>query len=407
MGNTREKRRDKKGRILRTGESQRADGRYAFVYQDVFGKSKFLYSWKLESTDSLPAGKRQCIALREKEKGVMRDIASGIATNGGNYTVFSLVSRYVSQKKGRRKKTNASYDYNLNLLKKEDFGHIRIDKVKTFDAKQFFIKLQQDGKAFNTIRTIRSVIKPAFQMAVDEDLIRKNPFLFDLKDVVYDDSIVREALSKEQEEAFLTFVKNDKRFCVYYDEVYILFNTGIRISEFAGLTPLYIDLKNSEIKINHQLHRINSEYFIEEAKSEKGERILPMTTEVRECFERILKKRHNPKVEPVLYDQKGRAYHGFLVLDKNGMPKVSNHWECHFKSMLAKYNKFNKIHISKLTPHVCRHTYCTNMAKAGMNPKSLQYLMGHANITTTLNIYTHLGYVEAKQEVKRVLEQAN
>ena len=72
--NRNQKRRDKKGRILRNGESQRADGRYAFVYTDCFGKQKFLYSWKLESIDPLPAGRRPCQSLREKEKVILRDI---------------------------------------------------------------------------------------------------------------------------------------------------------------------------------------------------------------------------------------------------------------------------------------------------------------------------------------------
>ena len=76
--NRNQKRRDKKGRILRNGESQRADGRYAFVYTDCFGKQKFLYSWKLESIDPLPAGRRPCQSLREKEKAILRDINDGI-----------------------------------------------------------------------------------------------------------------------------------------------------------------------------------------------------------------------------------------------------------------------------------------------------------------------------------------
>ena len=63
-----ERNRNQKRRILRNGESQRADGRYAFVYTDCYGKQKFLYSWKLESTDPLPVGRRPCQSLREKEK---------------------------------------------------------------------------------------------------------------------------------------------------------------------------------------------------------------------------------------------------------------------------------------------------------------------------------------------------
>ena len=53
-------------------------------------------------------------------------------------------------------------------------------------------------------------------------------------------------------------------------------------------------------------------------------------------------------------------------------------------------------------PHVCRHTFCSNMAKSGMNPKTLQYLMGHSDIGVTLNTYTHIGYDDAKEELKRV-----
>lgn len=89
--NRNQKRRDKKGRILRNGESQRADGRYAFVYTDCFGKQKFLYSWKLESTDPLPVGRRPCQSLREKEKAILKDINDGITPYGDNLTVLELV----------------------------------------------------------------------------------------------------------------------------------------------------------------------------------------------------------------------------------------------------------------------------------------------------------------------------
>ena len=51
-----------------------------------------------------------------------------------------------------------------------------------------------------------------------------------------------------------------------------------------------------------------------------------------------------------------------------------------------------KAAMPEITPHVCRHTYCSNMAKSGMNPKTLQYLMGHADIGTTLNVYTHVNF---------------
>ena len=55
-----------------------------------------------------------------------------------------------------------------------------------------------------------------------------------------------------------------------------------------------------------------------------------------------------------------------------------------------------------ITPHVCRHTYCSNQAKAGMYPKTLQYLMGHSDISVTMNTYTHLGLEDAVDEMNRM-----
>ena len=402
-----QKRRDKKGRILRNGESQRTDGRYAFVYTDCFGKQKFLYSWKLESTDPLPAGRRPCKSLREKEKEILKDLDDGVIPYGGNLTVLELVIKYIKQKTGVRHNTEANYKFVINLIRKEDFGAKRIDKVKLSDAKAWLIKLQADGRGYSTIHTVRGVVRPAFQMAVDDDLLRKNPFEFQLCTVVVNDSVTREAITRKQERAFLEFVKNDKHFCKYYEGIYILFKTGLRISEFVGLQKSDIDFEENTIRIDHQLQRKRDmEYIIEETKTLNGERVLPMTREVRECFETIISKRRKPKVEPTVRDKNGKLYHGFLYLDQNDMPMVALHWEKYFQHILTKYNNIYKEELPKITPHVCRHTYCSNMAKSGMNPKTLQYLMGHSDIGVTLNTYTHLGLDDAKEEVERIAAMA-
>lgn len=401
------KRRDKKGRILRNGESQRTDGRYAFVYTDCFGKQKFLYSWKLEPTDSLPAGRRPCKSLREKEKVVLKDIDDGIVPYGGNLTVLELVKKYIGQKTGVRHNTQANYNFVINIIKKEDFGAKRIDKVKLSDAKAWLIKLQADGRGYSTIHSVRGVVRPAFQMAVDDDLLRKNPFEFQLSTVVVNDSVTREAITKRQERAFLEFVKNDKHFCKYYEGIYILFKTGLRISEFVGLQKSDIDFVNDTIRVDHQLQRKRDmEYIIEDTKTPDGERFLPMTKEVRNCFEIIIANRRKPKIEPTVRDKNGKLYHGFLYLDKNDMPMVALHWEKYFQHIITKYNSIYKEELPKVTPHVCRHTYCSNMAKSGMNPKTLQYLMGHSDIGITLNTYTHIGLDDVKEEMERVAAMA-
>lgn len=380
-------RRDNKGRRLFNGESQRKDGKYEYKYQDGWGKRKTVYSWKLIPADKIPIGKHDDISLREKVKQIQKDLNSNIAPDGGNFTVLELVEKYIGTKTGVRHNTRANYKFVVNIIKKEEFGQKRIDKIKPSDAKQWLIKMQQmDGRGYSSIHTIRGVVRPAFQMAVDDDLIIKNPFEFQLNTVVVNDSVTRDAITRKQERDFLEFVKNDKHFCKYYDGIFILFKTGLRISEFVGLTKSNLDFENNRIIVDHQLQRTRSmEYVIEDTKTESGTRMVPMIPEVKECFQRILENRKNPKIEPMV-----EGYSGFLFLDKNGRPMVALHWEKYFQHIREKYNKIYKIQMPKVTPHVCRHTFCSNMAKSGMNPKTLQYIMGHSDIAVTLNVYTHL-----------------
>ena len=226
--------------------------------------------------------------------------------------------------------------------------------MKTSDAKLFLIKLQQeDGKCYSSIHTIRGVLRPAFQMAVDDDILVKNPFGFQLAGVLVNDAVTRKAISKDQMKKFLKFVHDDVLYCKYYEVVYILFHTGMRISEFCGLTLKDIELEN----------------------------------------------RTAPKVEKAI-----DGYSGFLFYDDNGMPLVAMHWQHRFNHMVGRYNDIYRVQMPNITPHVCRHTYCSNMAKSGMNPKTLQYLMGHSDISVTMNVYTHIGFDDAEEELKRMEE---
>ena len=217
--------------------------------------------------------------------------------------MLSLVEKYVFLKIGVRHNTKAAYKTVINILKKNPFGNKRIDKVKLPDAKAWLIKLQQvDGRGYSSIHTIRGVLRPAFQMAENDDLIRKNPFQFELAIVIVNDSVTR------------------------------------------------------------------------------------------------IKNRTAPKVEPII-----KGYTGFLFLDKNDMPMVALYWEKCMQHILEKYNSIYKVQMPKITPHVCRHTFCSNMAKSGMNPKTLQYIMDHSAISVTLNTYTHVNFEDARSELQRVV----
>ena len=368
-------RQDSKRRVLRPGESVRADGKYQYKYH-IDGKPHFVYSWKLEPTDKLTKGKKPCLLLRELEKQVNTDLDLLVNIVDGQMTVCELVDLYLKTKTGVRQSTKQGYVTVQRLLAKED------------------------GKSYSSIHTIRGVLRPAFQMAVDDDILVKNPFGFQLAGVLVNDAVTREAITKDQMRKFLKFVHDDVVYCKYYEVVYILFHTGMRISEFCELTLKDIALETRTVNIDYQLQRTSDmRYIIETTKTDAGTRVLPITEDVAQMFQAIIEERNAPKVEKAV-----DGYSGFLFYDDNGMPLVAMHWQHRFNHMVVRYNDIYRVQLPNITPHVCRHTYCSNMAKSGMNPKTLQYLMGHSDISVTMNVYTHIGFDDAEEELKRMEE---
>ena len=158
-----------------------------------------------------------------------------------------------------------------------------------------------------------------------------------------------------------------------------------------------IDFQKGVVRIERQLTRTrNCEYYIENPKTESGFRQIPMSAEVQRAFHNVIRSRKSPQVEVIV-----GGHTGFLFLDKDGKPKVAGHMEHAMKRIVDNYNKS---HTDKLvvTPHVLRHTFCTEMAQAGMPVKELQYLMGHADANTTMNTYTHMSFEAAKQAFDRI-----
>ena len=380
-----EKRKDNKGRILRTGESQRKDLIYQYRYTDIHGKRQTVYSSDLKE-------------LREKEKEIQKQLNDGIDYAAGKITVIQLLERYISLKQGVRYNTKVGYNFVLNLIKKEDFGYRQIRDIKVSDAQKWIMKLHSDGKGYSTITSVRGVVKPAFQMAYNEDIIRRNPFDFKLADVVPNDSRKRIAMTDEQQKIWMDFIREDKTYCKYYDEFIVLLGTGMRVSEFCGLTKSDLDFENRRIRVDHQLVRERGgKYYVEKTKTECGIRFIPMTDDVYQSLKNILANRRKMKTE-IIVD----GYSGFILIDKDCHPKVALHIENEMRWAMKKYKKLHPEQpLPHITPHVFRHTFCTNMANKGMDIKTLQYLMGHSNPSVTLDVYTHSSF----DSVERAFEQ--
>ena len=206
-------------------------------------------------------------------------------------------------------------------------------------------------------------------------------------------------MTEEQEQALLSFIKTDNVYHKYYDDVLILLKTGLRISELCGLTVADIDFKNEVVIIDHQLLKSKEQgYYIETPKTKSGTRQVPLSKETIQAFQRVMKKR--PKAEPFVID--GRS--NFLFANHKGKPKVAIDYTALFIRMVKKYNKHHKDNpLPHITPHTLRHTFCTRLASKNMNPKDLQYIMGHSNISITMNWYAHASIDTAKSEVQRLI----
>ena len=241
-----------------------------------------------------------------------------------------------------------------------------------------------------------------FYMAVQDDCLRKNPFDFQINEVINDDTVPKVPLTPTQENELLDFMQNDPVYAKYYDEVVILLETGLRISKLCGLTPADLNFEKRFVNVDHQLLRSTEDgYYTEAPKTESGFRQVPMSAAAYEAFERVLKKRRDGRCIEV------DGYKDFLFLNRDGLPKTAVNYDAMFKCLAKKYNKCHKEPLPDvMTPHTMRHTFCTRMANAGMNPKALQYIMGHANIVMTLNYYAHATFHSAQEEMERLQAKA-
>lgn len=392
-----EKRRDNKGRILRTGESQRADGRYMYKYVNRAGETKVVYSWKLVATDRVPKGKRDDLSLREKEREIQRDLEDGIDTKGKKMTLCELYAKKTAQRINVKKNTLAGRKYLMDALKQDKLGSRSIDSIKPSDAKEWAVRMKEKGYGFKTISNYKRSLKASFYMAIEDDYVRKNPFDFQLSEVIDDDSESRQALSEEQEEKLLSFLQYDTVYQKYYDDVLILLKTGLRISELCGLTVQDLDFENHTLNINHQLLRNQEGYYIETPKTKCGIRKVPMSEEAGKAFQRVLKRKKTGK--GIVID----GYRNFLFLNQKGMPMTACYYTSTLRNIVKKYNKYHDEPLPKITPHILRHTFCTRLAQKNMNPKNLQYIMGDSSIMITLNLYAHASQTGANMEMRSLI----
>ena len=397
--NMNEKRRDNKNRVLHNGESQMPDGRYRYRYKDIDGSYKAVYSWKLEKTDAAPSGKKSGKCLRDIERDIEYNSYDNIFS-GEKLTVCELVERYISTKQKVRPTTRNGYKFVMKILSDNKIGNMNINKIRYSDAKLWFISLKKDKNySYSYINQIRNVLRPAFAMAVRDNYIRQNPFDFKVSEIINDEHKEKVALTQKQEDSLLEFIVSDGNFQRYYDAIYVLLNTGLRISEFVGLTIHDVDFDNHKLKITKQLKKTyEKKFYIAPPKTKSGTRDIPLSKETERHLRNMITYRVAPKIEPMI-----DGYTGFLFMTKNGTPYDASEFDVIFKRIIQKYNETHSDQLVNVTPHSCRHTFCSKLIRNNVNPKVVQYIMGHEDATITMNVYSHITFDDVKKELDRTL----
>ena len=297
-------RRDKKGRKLKDGESQRKDGRYQFRYTDISGERRYLYDWDLDK-------------LRAKEKDISFQLSQGVTYFGGSVPFSDMVQKLFTLKPKWKESTRATMIRYLGIVKKSPLYNMQTNKIKMIDCKTYVVSLHEQGYAYGTIASVYTILKESFELACESEAIVKNPCNFKLKSLIPDDTAEVVALTEEQERNLFKFLNSDTYGLRHLDMFTVLLGTGLRISEFAALTVKDIDFENNLVHVDKQILRLVGELKITRPKSKAGYRDIPMTKEVREAFENMIERRKNIKLD-VMID----GYVGFISVTRNGRPRT-------------------------------------------------------------------------------------
>lgn len=383
-------RKDNKGRVLKKGESQRKDGTYMYRWTDIGKKRQCIYAKSLND-------------LRKQEQQLLSEISNGVLRT--DITLNQQIELYLQTKANISKSTYSNYTYYYNHSIKNSFlGRMELKEIKKAHIIKFYKECHDNNMANSTIAILQKIIRPSLQLAVDSDCIMKNQANGCLKDYTVEKE-VKYAMSYEEENEFLARFDICTEAKFYKPLACLMLYSGIRISEALGLTWDDINMEEKTININHQMlcRNLNGklvQYCEDNTKTSNGSRIIPMNDF---AYKSVIEQKKNwlsCKKDP---DFNLDGYSNFVFLSfRTG--RVVRHAVIRrlFRKLVREYNGKRDIQLPTISPHILRHTYCTRLAEAGTDLKTMQYLMGHSDINTTMEVYNHVDRNRLEKETQKI-----
>lgn len=398
-------RKDNKGYVLRTGETCRADGRYCYSYTDRHKVRRYVYAKSLQE-------------LRAKEKELLVKYEQGLdAFSAKKITLNDCFDRYISQKYNLKETTKANYIYMYNRFVRDTFGKKKIAQIRYSDVKEFYFSILQEGVKANTLENVHTVVHPSLQLAVRDGLIVNNPSdsaMTEIKRSKLWDAPKRRALTIPQQKAFMNYLESDKDYEGWLPVITILLGTGMRIGECLGLRWEDLDFENRLISVNHTItERPDSKRVyrkrIETPKTDAGTRTIPM---IQEVFDAFLSEYEIQKCLGFC-EAEIDGYSGFVFSTATHTVYSATAVNNAIHRAVKAYNEKETVDAKKegrealilpdFSAHHLRHTFCTRLCENETNLKVIMDIMGHADISTTMDIYAECTN-EKKNQVMTNLE---
>lgn len=404
------RRKDTKGRVLRDNESYRSnDGLYMFRWTDKLKKRHSVYARTLEE-------------LREKEEKIMRDLRDGIRVGDNNITIDDVYEMWKKDKVGIKETTYRNYVYMYEHFIQGEFGMLKIQTVKKSDVRRLYNSLVNENTpkhmSLYTLDSLNTIIHQVFKIAVEDEFIRNNPVdgvLSDVRKTHNFSTPKRKSLTKEQQEKFMAFIHKSSQYN-HWEPLFTFFlGTGCRVSEVVGLR--WEDIEENFININHNMVYYSREnkkcYFaITTTKTDAGNRSIPIFTKVKEALEK--EKQFQEECE-IVCNSRIDGYTNFVFLNRFGNPHNPQTINRAIKRItfaaneeeieIAEKESREPILIPPFSCHTMRHTFCTRLCEVEDNVGTIMEIMGHKDVSTTMEIYNEVQKEFLKEKAQSIDEK--
>ncbi len=398
-----ERRKDSKGRVLKENEVQRNDGSYMYRWRTTDHFRHTIYAPTLDE-------------LREKEQKVLRDKSDGIKT-GSKSTLNDVYDLWVQLKKGLKDNTFQNYQYMYEQFCREDIGQSKIVTMKRSDIRRFYNRLMDERcLKIATVDNIHTVLHQVLDVAVEDGYLRNNISDNALKELKQSRNLFtekRKALTVQEQELFVNFLRNNPQYNHWYPIFTLMLGTGLRVGEAVGLRWEDVDFENNQISINHTLVYYNHGgcggcYFgINTPKTKAGERTIPIIESVKEALEQ---EKEYQRLAGIKCTARVDGYTNFIFVNRFGQTQHQGTLNKALRRIIRDCNqevldkaKENEkvVLLPKFSCHTLRHTFTTRLCESGINIKVIQSVLGHSDISTTLDIYADVTKDLKKAEMEQ------